>query len=475
VTVLLETRRDITLDAYRRVAWEGEGVAIAPAAEALMDRCAASFEGLVRARIEADPRALIYGVTTLPGDGAAIALDAERRARRPNRLWSAVSYGEPLPARVVRGIVLARLANLLEGHAGARAQVARAVAAMLDGGAPLPLVPAQGNGGAGEIVALGCLFFELSGELELTAKERMALINGSPCAAALVADVALTLARRVALAEQVFALSSVAYGAPDEHFAAALEQLWGDEHEAASLRALRELRAGSPGARQAHQAPVSYRILPRVLGAARRALTVAEQAARTSLRSVSDNPVYLPPDAEHPLGEVISTGGYHNAHAPAAMDMAASALADLCQIAERHTDQLFQNPATTPFLSSDEWSVKTLHHAQNWWAEEARALASATLLSLAGFGQNDVPAMSFVAYRKAVAVGRCLDGALAALAAVASQALHGAGHGAGPALDALLAQVREHFPPVTGDPRRLGLDGEALMDAFAELVLGTTG
>jgi histidine ammonia-lyase len=83
--------------------------------------------------------------------------------------------------------------------------------------------------------------------------------------------------------------------------------------------------------------------------------------------------------------------------------------------------------------------------------------------------------MSFLAYRKAVAAGRCLDGALAALAAVASQALHGAGRGAGPALDPVLAQVREHFPPVTGEPRQLGLDADALMDAFGARVLGRAG
>src|SRR6202043_538431 len=155
-----------------------------------MDSCAASFTALVRERVEADPGALIYGVTTAPGDGAAVPLDAERQARRPTRLWTAVSYGEPLPERVVRGILLARLANLLQGHAAARAKVALAVAAMLDE-RPLPVVPAQGNGGAGEILALGSLFVDLSARLELTPKERMALINGSPCAAALVADVAL--------------------------------------------------------------------------------------------------------------------------------------------------------------------------------------------------------------------------------------------------------------------------------------------
>ena len=154
------------------------------------------------------------------------------------------------------------------------------------------------------------------------------------------------------------------------------------------------------------------------------------------------------------------------------MDTAASALADLCQLAERHTDQLFQGPGTAPLLSSDEWSVKPLHHAQNWWAEEARALASSTVLSLAGFGQNDVPAMSFLAYRKAMAVGRCLDAALAALAALAAQALYVAGRGAGPRLDALVSQVRVHFPPVTGEVRRLGLDCDALSAAFSAEALG---
>ena len=124
--VLLTTRRDITLDAFRRVAWEGEGVALAPEARGADGPLRGVVRGArARARVDADPGALIYGVTTAPGDGAAVALDAERLARRPTRLWSAVSYGEPLPERVVRGIVLARLANLLDGHAAARAEVAR--------------------------------------------------------------------------------------------------------------------------------------------------------------------------------------------------------------------------------------------------------------------------------------------------------------------------------------------------------------
>ncbi len=63
MTVVLETRADITLDALRRVAWEGEGVALAEAARARMAESRRDFLALV----ESDPDLVIYGVTTGPG------------------------------------------------------------------------------------------------------------------------------------------------------------------------------------------------------------------------------------------------------------------------------------------------------------------------------------------------------------------------------------------------------------------------
>ena len=147
MSVLVGTRADVSLEAVRRAAWEGEPVELAPAALALMDRCHAAFAALVQARLAEDPGALIYGTNTAPGDGAAVALTPEAQARRPTRLWTAHAFGGPLPDRVVRAILVARLSNFVEGHAAVRGAVARAVAAMLD--APLPAVPSQGNGGPG--------------------------------------------------------------------------------------------------------------------------------------------------------------------------------------------------------------------------------------------------------------------------------------------------------------------------------------
>jgi histidine ammonia-lyase len=463
MSLVLETRSDLTLEGLRRVAWDGEGVEIGRHAITVMDRAHGSFNALVESLLAADPGALIYGVTTGPGDRGMELLTEER----PSRLWTAASFGEPLPRRVVRGIVFARLANFLEGHAAVRGEVAKAVAAMLDS-PELPAVPAESNGGAGEILALGNLCYELSERLELSPKERMALINGSPCAAALVSDVALAGSGRLQLAEAVLALSAEAVSAPVEAYSEQLETLWGDEHEVQALRSLRSLLGGDRPGREAHQAPVSSRILPRILGQARRALAEAERAAAVALRSVTDNPQYIPPDDAHPLGSVFSTGGFHNARATAAIDGMAFAWADLCQLAQRHTDRLFQHPASAPALSG-EWTSKPLHMVQAGWADEARRLAQPSLLGLGAFGQNDVPAMSFAAWRNAVAVGRCLDAALAVLAVVASEALRGRDEAVPPTLAELLRQVREVVPRMDG-VRRLGPDCENLARSFAEQV-----
>jgi histidine ammonia-lyase len=469
-SVRVASRRDITLEVIHAVAWRGVGLEIAPEALVVMDRCHESFEALVAERLRADPQALIYGVTSAPGDAANTALTDEVKRRRPTRLWTAVSFGERLPDRVVRAILVARLANFLEGHAAVRGRTAQAVAAMLDA-VPLPSLSAQANGGAGEVSALGSLFFELSTRLSLTPKERMALINGSPCAAALIADVALAASRRTDLAESVFALVAELVGVPDEHYAAELEELWEDEHEAEALRSFRELLSGSKRVRQRHQAAVSLRILPRVLAAARRAQAAAERCANISLSAVTDNPVYLPPDPERRLGAIYSTGGFHNAQAAPAIDAVAFAQANLCQLAQRLTDHVFQNPTTAPLVSRDEWTVKPLHMAQNGWAEEARAIATPTLLSLGGFGQNDVPALNFLAWRKAAAIGHCLDAGLAVLGAVASQALHLSCRQPPAGLSPLLDEIRSQFPSVDR-PRDLGVDCAKLTETFSKRVFG---
>jgi len=143
-SVTLERRTDIDLESYRRVAREGAGIVIGDAAAERMSAARDAFLALV----ESDPSAFIYGVTTSAGDGAATLLDADQRRNLARMLGrSGASFGESLPERVVRGMVLTRLTGMIEGNSGARPELARAVTGMLDG--PLPTVPSQGNGGSG--------------------------------------------------------------------------------------------------------------------------------------------------------------------------------------------------------------------------------------------------------------------------------------------------------------------------------------
>ncbi|MGX5846869.1 aromatic amino acid lyase [Mesorhizobium sp. PL10] len=475
MTITLTTRDHINLDAVFRVAWKNDTVQISDKALQRIAECRASFLKL----IESDPPPVIYGVTTAMGELASRKLERDERDRhaRIKAYAAATSFGELLPDRVVRAIVLARLTNFIEGNAATTPRIAQAVAAMLDGG-PMPAVPSQGQGGAGEILALYPLFAELTASLELEVKERGSLINGSPCAAALAADAALAARRRIDMAHKVFALSIEAFRAPLEHYDAALDRLWGDEHEAAALRGLRQFLVGAGDGRRNYQAPVSYRIVPRVLGHAHRALAGAERAATVSLASISDNPVYIPPDDAHPLGRCISTGGYHNAMATPALDDLAAIWTDLCLLCDRHASKLLNGKVSLLpdlLMAGRHWADSDGHGnvgyvpmAITGYLEQAKLAAQRTFIpgtESAGAGQDDVATTAFFAWTKEATAGRCLDAAMAMLAMIASQALYVTERAAPPALQGFVADIRKVVPPVEAD-RVLGPELAKLAEWF---------
>ena len=453
MTLQLNSRSDFTLEAYRRVAWQGEGAAFGAVARRRLRESRQAFLDL----LAKDNEIVIYGVTSGYGQMAHLRFTEEERrahARKPMG-GAAAAFGDPLPERVVRGIVFARLTNFVEGHAALSPDLAEAVAGLLESG-PLPPVPAQGAVSAGEILPLSALFLPLARSRELAEKDSLALVNGSPLATALLCDSVLAARRRLELALAFFALSIEAIRAPLEHYDVVLEELWGDPDEAAVLRSLRVwIRGGDQAARRPYQAPVSWRILPRVLGQAWRALGQAETAAETALKAVSDNPVFLPPDASHPLGRCISTGGYHNAQVTPCLNALAACWADLALLADRHVTKLLDGPTShlpDNLMTAEGGYIGCLGFAAASYAEEARGLAQATLLPGSeggGFGQNDISAPNLPAWRREQQAGACLEAALACLAAVCSQAFAVTERQAPPRLGALLRQIRAEFPPMT--------------------------
>jgi histidine ammonia-lyase len=457
MTVVVNSTDDFTLENYRRVAIGGESVTIGPKAATVMAEGRANFLRL----LESDRTQFIYGVTSNFGPRAKITIPPDQQrahARTPGFRgnWARGFGGGYLDERVVRGIIFARLANFVAGNSKARPVVAERLAALLDG--PLPPVPFDGEVGAGEVLPMMHVLRDLRRD-DLEEGDANPLANGSPVSAALAADTALQAGHRLDHAEQILALSVEAFGAPLDSYDSVLDDLWGDEDEASALAVLRRyLHGASPEGRR-NAAPASYLVLGRVLGQAHRALAGIEQAARVSLRSVTDNPVYVFPDEHHPLGRAFSTGGFHNAMTYPALNALAATWADLTLLAQRHVTALRTGADTATGL---EGLLVGL-------VDEARAAAVPTLLPAAvNDAQDDVSSPVFSAYRRQAKAAECLDGALAVLAAEASQALFTAGRKPAPPLQHLLGTVRAIFPPVEGKPRNLGPRAERLVAALAQ-------
>jgi histidine ammonia-lyase len=442
VTLELSEPADVDLEAVRRVARAGEPVRLAPAALAAIGRRRAEFVAFV----EAHAGDHLYGITTKHDVAARTVLDDAARAEfgrlLPPTPPSPSTLGPALPERVTRAAVLARLTDILHGTAAIRAETAARLTTLLDG--PLPAVPEGGNGDPGDVVALGRLLRPaFQGTLEVG--EGMALINGSPMASGVLADAVLSGRDRIARLEQVLALAAVAACLPDMHVDAQLGVLWGDPHQERVLARYRELLAGGTWPRRAYQAPVSFRSAPRVLGGVLRTLAHAQDAATTTLRAASNNPVFVGPDLRPPLGAVLSNGGYHNPLVSPTLGALAHAWADLAQLVTAQLNRLTDPPDG---IAAHETEPRTslFPMTASGWAEQARAAAAPGLVGLGRSGQTDTSTPDVLAWRRATDAGAALDALLGLLAVTATHLVTRRGDTPPPALAGLRDAVLECYP-----------------------------
>jgi histidine ammonia-lyase len=473
MTVIANRRADLTLDNFRRVAFAGESVEIGPVAREAMTAARRSFVAL----LESDRTAFIYGVTRRPGIEVSVHVPPElqRAFARSFLRHSGQGFGVGChDEQVVRGIVFARLADFLEGHAKVRPETAERVAAML--GAPMPALPLGGQAGPGEVLPMLHLVHSLAG-LDLEEGEGMALVNGSPYSTAVLADTAIRARNRLAHTELLFALSIDAFRAPLEAYEELLEDLWGDQHQVDALRSIRAHLAGAEAAgRLAHQAPVSFRIIPRLLGEARRAVAEAERAAAVSLQSVTVNPVYYPPDQSHPMGRVASNGGFHNATVCPVLQSLSSSWAELALATERQIASFHRGAAyDLPHMLNPPGYDGALTGATNlfgWvvtgYAEAARAAAAPALMpAVVVDQQNDLATATSLAHQRERQAATAFHNAQAILALVASQALYATKRQPAAPLKEIVAGIRSVFRPVESpDGRDLGAEAGRLAQVF---------
>jgi histidine ammonia-lyase len=329
-----------------------------------LDGVARERIGAARAVVEAAVARgeAVYGVTTGIGDLAGVRIapaDAERL--QLNLLRShAVGSGEPLPDEVVRAMMLLLAASLARGHSGVRTELVELLLALLERNV-VPVVPSRGSvGSSGDLAPLAHLGLVLVGEGEattngerqsgddalraaglepvrLTAKEGLALINGTHLMAA-VGSLAVTDARRVlSAATTACALSLEAFKGSTVPFDARLQDVRPQPGQAQVAARLRELLEGSDVV-ASHadcgrvQDPYTLRCAPQVIGAVADALDYVQGAVERELSAVTDNPLVFPSE-----GDVVNGGNFHGQPLSLPLDHLALALTELASYSERRT------------------------------------------------------------------------------------------------------------------------------------------
>jgi histidine ammonia-lyase len=358
------------------VARHGVPARLSSEARATMEESAAVVERLAASE---EP---VYGVSTGFGSLAGTWIPSERREELQRSLIRshAAGMGPPVEREVVRAMMFLRARSLAMGRSGARPVVADTMLALLAAGLA-PVVPEHGSlGASGDLAPLAHCGLALLGEgevfapggervpaaealetasiepLTLTAKEGLALINGTDGILGMLLLALHDLAALLQAADITAAMSTEALLGTDRAFAEDLVTMRPQPGQARSAANMTKLLAGSPiVASHRHDDPrvqdaYSLRCAPQVNGAARDTWTHVEGVAAAELRSAIDNPVVLPD------GRVESCGNFHGAPVAMGCDFLAIAAAEVGAIAERRTDRML-DPARSyglpPFLTDD--------------------------------------------------------------------------------------------------------------------------
>ena len=323
----------------------------------------------------------IYGINTGFGKLANVRVGADQLEQlQANLIRShAAGVGTPLPAAVVRAVMLLRANVLLRPTSGVRPELVDALIGMLNAGV-VPAVPEQGSVGAsGDLAPLSHVALALMGEgdvleadgtgsaraaleraglrpFRFAPKEGLAFINGTQAQTAMLALLVhdAEVLWRTAVGAAAMSLEALrGTPAPLDSRIHEGRPHRGQIEAAALMRALlaeseiREShREGDPRVQDAY----SLRCAPQVLGAVADAIRFAADTAAVELNASTDNPLVFDD------GTVISGGNFHGQPVAQALDVLAMTLTTLQAIAERRVERLV-NPDLSQglpaFLTAD--------------------------------------------------------------------------------------------------------------------------
>ena len=374
------TGEKLTIGQVVSVARHGQRVApLGEQVRARMQRSQAWVDESIR-----EDGKVIYGVNTGFGSLATTQIAAEeaRQLSRNLILLCICGVGQPLPADVVRAMMLIRANMLAKGHSGVRPVVAQTLVDMLNAGVT-PWVPAKGSlGASGDLAPLAHIAVVMTRDIEegdggysgqawfggellsgaeamaragldrlaLEAKEGLALSNGIDFMAAAGALAVHDGENLLSHAQIAGALSleallgiSAAFD-PDLHRVAGQP---GQQHVATRMLRLVEGSRLVDSAPERLQDAYSLRCIPQVLGQIVDVLAFLRERFSIALNAATDNPLIFPLGSGDGSHRALSGGNFHGQGPAMWLDFLGIALAEVAGIAERRIFRLL-----TPELSA---------------------------------------------------------------------------------------------------------------------------
>ncbi|MDQ0155039.1 histidine ammonia-lyase [Robertmurraya andreesenii] len=367
------TGNTLTLEEMREILFSRKKVSVSEESWKRVEESRKAVEQIVQ------ENQIVYGITTGFGKFSDVLIDPENvEELQLNLIHShACGVGEPFPELVSRAMLVLRANALLKGFSGVRRIVIERLLEFVNKGIH-PVVPSQGSlGASGDLAPLSHLVLPLLGEGEvfyeghrvnaleamtkegifpitLTAKEGLALINGTQAMTAM-GVLGLIEAENLAYqSEAIAAMTIEGLNGIIDAFDEDVHIVRGYPEQIAVAKRIRELLKGSKlTTRQGEvrvQDAYSLRCIPQVHGATWQVLNYVKEKLEIEMNAATDNPLIFDGGKK-----IISGGNFHGQPIALAMDFLGIAIAELANISERRIERLV-NPQLNdlpPFLSAE--------------------------------------------------------------------------------------------------------------------------
>lgn len=316
-----------------------------------------------------------YGINTGFGSLCDVRINDDQLAELQENLVCshACGMGDEVPEDVVRLMLLLKAHGLSQGYSGVRTEVVQRLVDFYNLRIHPVIYELGSLGASGDLAPLAHMSLPIFGKgkvrfngkiresidvlnemdmepIPLSAKEGLALLNGTQFMSSYGTWALIASNRLSAWADVIGALSADGYHAKSDPFKHPIHRVRPHKGQISTAQTLMDLLKGSAiqaVPKKQVQDPYSFRCMPQVHGATKDVIDTVTNVIEIEINSVTDNPIVF-----HDEDEIISGGNFHGQPLALHLDFLAIAMSELANISERRTYLLVSGQrGLPPFLA----------------------------------------------------------------------------------------------------------------------------